>query len=143
LGELIIHDPIKFRYDGKIWETTVGRVLFNEVLPAELRFVNENYPKDKLVALVDTCSRTLGLEVTAQLLDAVKDLGFEQATRSGLSIGVDDVVVPKEKHAILDRSERDLKKVHKAYDRGLMTDGRSTIWSSTPGRSRPPRSKKR
>ncbi len=122
LGELIIHDPIKFRYDGKIWETTVGRVLFNEVLPAELRFVNENYPKDKLVALVDTCSRTLGLEVTAQLLDAVKDLGFEQATRSGLSIGVDDVVVPKEKHAILDRSERDLKKVHKAYDRGLMTD---------------------
>ncbi|MBN2464897.1 DNA-directed RNA polymerase subunit beta' [candidate division WOR-3 bacterium] len=122
LGELDIHDPIRFRYNDKTYDTTVGRVLFNEVLPAELRFVNETYPKDKLVALVDTCSRTMGLEATARLLDAVKDIGFEQATRSGLSIGVDDVVVPKEKYEILERSERELKKVHKAYDRGLMTD---------------------
>jgi len=122
LGELDIHDPINFQYEGKVHDSTVGRVLFNEVLPRELRFVNEDFSKDKLVALVDTCSRTLGLEATARLLDAVKDIGFEQATRSGLSIGVDDVVVPKEKYEILERSERDLKKVHRAYDRGLMTD---------------------
>jgi DNA-directed RNA polymerase subunit beta' len=122
LDELQVHDPVKFRYDGKIYDTTVGRVLFNEVLPPEVRFVNEIYPKDKLVGLVDHCSRTLGMEATAKLLDDVKDLGFEMATRSGLSIGVDDVVVPKEKYAILERSEKELKKVHRAYDRGLMTD---------------------
>jgi DNA-directed RNA polymerase subunit beta' len=122
LGELQVHDAVNFRYLGKTYETTVGRVLFNEVLPRELRFVNEAYPKDKLVGLVDYCSRTLGLGITAQLLDAVKDLGFEMATRSGMSIGIDDVVVPKEKYAILERSERELKRVHRAYERGLMTD---------------------
>ncbi len=122
LGELGIHDRVTFRYEGKQFDTTVGRVLFNEVLPVQLRFVNENLPKDKLVALVDYCSRTMGVEATAKFLDDVKDLGFEMATRSGLSIGIDDVLVPKEKYEILDRSERELRKVHKAYQRGLMTD---------------------
>jgi DNA-directed RNA polymerase subunit beta' len=122
LGELHVHDFIRFRHAGKMIDTTVGRVLFNEVLPDQVRFVNENYPKDKLVALVDYCSRKLGLDATAKLLDDVKDLGFEMATRSGLSIGIDDVVVPKEKYEILDRSERELRKVQKAYERGLMTD---------------------
>ncbi|MEO0085844.1 MAG: DNA-directed RNA polymerase subunit beta' [candidate division WOR-3 bacterium] len=122
LGELKIHDRVLFRFGGKQFETTVGRVLFNEVLPAQLRFVNETFPKDKLVALVDYCSRTMGVEATARFLDDIKDLGFEMATRSGLSIGIDDVLVPKEKYEILERSERELRKVHKAYQRGLMTD---------------------
>ncbi len=122
LGELAIHDRITFHYEGKRLDTTVGRVLFNEVLPTQLRFINENLAKDKLVALVDLCSRTMGMEATAKLLDDIKDLGFEMATRSGLSIGIDDVLVPKEKYEILERSERELRKVHKAYQRGLMTD---------------------
>ena len=122
LGEFDVHDAIRFRYNGKMFDTTVGRVLFNEVLPEQVRFVNENYPKDKLVALVDYCSRNLGLDATAKLLDDVKDLGFEMATHSGLSIGIDDVLVPKEKYEILERSERELRKVQKAYERGLMTD---------------------
>ncbi len=128
LGELALHDPIRFRYKSKgksqaeFITTTVGRVLFNEVLPDELRFVNETCPKDKLVALIDRCSRMLGIEATARLLDAVKDLGFEMATRSGLSIGIDDVVVPKEKYEILARSEKELRKVQRSYERGLMTD---------------------
>jgi DNA-directed RNA polymerase subunit beta' len=122
LGELAVHDAIRFRYKGQFIETTVGRVLFNEVLPEELRFVNEACAKDKLVGLISRCSRLLGIEATARLLDAVKDLGFEMATRSGLSIGIDDVVVPKEKYDILARSERELRKVQRAYERGLMTD---------------------
>ncbi len=122
LGEVAVHDAIRFRYNGEFIETTVGRVLFNEVLPEELRFFNEVCPKDKLVGLISRCSRSLGIEATARLLDAVKDLGFEMATRSGLSIGIDDVVVPKEKYDILARSERELRKVQRAYERGLMTD---------------------
>lgn len=122
LEELSIHDPIRYRYEGRIYETTVGRALLNEVLPKELRFVNYVCPKEKLVGLVDLCSRKLGIEATAKLLDDVKDLGFEMATKCGLSIGIDDVVVPKEKYEILGRSDKELKRVQKAYDKGLMTD---------------------
>ena len=122
LGELPIHVPVRFHYEGKVYETTVGRVMLNEILPPELRFVNQVMAKGQLSELIDRCARTIGLDATAKLLDAVKDLGFEMATRSGLSIGMDDVVVPKEKHDILERSEKSLRKVHKAYDRGLMTD---------------------
>ncbi|MFO7675555.1 MAG: DNA-directed RNA polymerase subunit beta' [bacterium] len=122
LGELDLHAPIFFRYEGTTYETTVGRVLFNEVLPHELRFVNELYAKSQLAALVDRAARKLGLDVTARLLDDLKDLGFEMATRSGLSIGIDDVVVPPEKWDILDRSEKQLRKVNRAFERGLMTD---------------------
>jgi DNA-directed RNA polymerase subunit beta' len=122
LGEIDVHAPVRFKYEGKYIDTTVGRVLLNEVLPDELRFVNELFDKSRLVALIDRCARSLGLATTAKLLDAVKDLGFEMATRSGLSIGMDDVVVPKEKYDILDSSEKSLRKVHRAYERGLMTD---------------------
>jgi len=122
LGELALHEPIYFYHQGTFRATTTGRVLFNEVLPEELRFVNEVCPKDKLVALIERCARRLGLDATARLLDNIKDLGFEMATVSGLSIGIDDFVVPKEKAEILARSERELKKVQKAYERGLMTD---------------------
>ncbi len=122
LGELDIHEPIRFRYKGQWIVTTVGRTMLNEVLPEELRFVNETYAKDKLVAAVDRCARTLGMDATAKLLDDIKELGFEMATRSGLSIGMDDITVPPEKAEVLERSEKALRKVYRAYDRGLMTD---------------------
>jgi DNA-directed RNA polymerase subunit beta' len=122
LGELGIHSPVRFYYEGKPYDTTVGRVLLNEVLPEELRFANRMLAKSGLVELIDGCARTLGLDATARLLDDVKALGFEMATRSGLSIGMDDVVVPKEKHEILERSEKGLRRVYRAYERGLMTD---------------------
>jgi len=122
LGEVDLHEWILFRYQGSDFVTTVGRVLFNEVLPERLRFVNEVYPKDKLIGLIDKCVRTLGLDATVKLLDDLKDLGFEMATRSGLSIGMDDIVVPEEKGAILRESENDVRRVQRAYEQGLMTD---------------------
>ncbi len=122
LKELDLHQWIRFRYKGKEYITTVGRVLFNAVIPEQLRFVNEVYSKEKLVSLVDRCVRTLRMDVTAKLLDDLKDLGFEFATLSGLSIGMDDVVVPEEKSKILQESEREIKKVLRAYEQGLMTD---------------------
>ncbi|MFO7638607.1 MAG: DNA-directed RNA polymerase subunit beta' [bacterium] len=122
LGVLDLHEPVLFRYDGTTHETTVGRVLLNEILPHELRFANELYAKAQLGALIDRAARKLGLDVTAKLLDDIKDLGFEMATRSGLSIGMDDVVVPPEKGEILERSEKQVRKVQRAYERGLMDD---------------------
>uniref|UniRef100_A0A7C6AA51 DNA-directed RNA polymerase subunit beta' n=1 Tax=candidate division WOR-3 bacterium TaxID=2052148 RepID=A0A7C6AA51_UNCW3 len=122
LGEIDIHQPVRFIYQGKPLDTTVGRVLFNEILPEPLRFVNEVYNKEKLVALVNKIHRLYGSEKTAEFLDSIKDLGFEIATISGLSIGIGDVILPKEKEQILKRHEEELKKVYRAYERGLTTD---------------------
>lgn len=122
LGDIDIHTPVHFIYQGKAIETIVGRVLFNEILPESLRFVNEVYNKEKLGSLINQCFRLFGSEVTAELLDSVKNLGFEISTVSGLSIGIGDVLLPKEKSAILKRHEEELKKVYRAYDRGLTTD---------------------
>jgi len=135
LGELDLHDWIQFQVPGSQFPepgtknqkpgtilTTVGRVIFNEVLPEELRFVNELVSKDKLISLIDRCVRTLGVDQTVKLLDDLKDLGFEMATVCGLSIGMDDVIVPKEKQRILERSDAEVRKVQKAYERGLMTE---------------------
>ncbi|MGQ9678627.1 MAG: DNA-directed RNA polymerase subunit beta' [bacterium] len=122
LGEFDLHEWILFRHQGKNIVTTVGRVLFNEVLPEKLRFINEVCPKDKIIGLIDKCVRILGMDATAQLLDDLKDLGFELSTWSGLSIGMDDVVVPDEKEEILRDSENEVRRVQRAYEQGLMTD---------------------
>jgi DNA-directed RNA polymerase subunit beta' len=138
-GQIGIHEPIKYRYRRpgpererrtgakpaplpEFTDTTVGRVLFNEILPDELRFVNQTLGKDKLGVLVDRCFRIFGSARTAQLLDDVKAMGFEMATASGLSIGIGDVIVPEEKYQILKKSESEIRRVNTAYGRGLMSD---------------------
>lgn len=123
IGEaLTLRQPIKFRYQNKTYETTAGRVLFNEILPEGLRFINETINKERLIDLIDKCYRLYGSEMTALLLDRIKNLGFEMATRSGLSVGIDDIVVPFEKERILKRAELEVKKVQRDYARGLVTD---------------------
>ncbi|MEO0076146.1 MAG: DNA-directed RNA polymerase subunit beta' [candidate division WOR-3 bacterium] len=121
-GIIKTHDPIEFRYENKKYQTSAGRVLFNEILPKELRFVNETINKDKLVALIDRCYRIHGTKIMTDLLDSIKDLGFAVATKSGLSIGVDDVVTPLEKDEILKRSDAEIKKIYNNYNRGLLTE---------------------
>jgi len=104
------------------YETTVGRTLFNEILPDGLRFVNETLNKEKINALVDQCFRLYGTGKMTEMLDRIKDLGFVISTQSGLSIGIDDVVTPPEKYQILRKSESEIKKVYSNYNRGLITD---------------------
>ncbi len=122
LGEMELHTQIKFRYKGSTYETTVGRVIFNEIIPESLRFINELLNKEKLVSLIYLCYRKLGSEKAAKLLDDIKDLGFEIATISGISIGMDDVIVPKEKSRILKESEEELKRHYTSYRRGLVSE---------------------
>lgn len=117
-----IHTLIEFRYKNVKYNTTVGRVLFNEILPEELRFVNETQNKEKLVSLVDRCYRIYGTGKMTDLLDKIKELGFIISTKSGLSIGIDDVVTPPEKYQILKKSDAEVKKVYSNYSRGLITD---------------------
>jgi len=103
-------------------ETTVGRALFNEALPEELRFVNEAMDKSKLKDLVAQCYQQLGPMETAKFVDKVKDIGFKYATQSGLTIAVSDITVPKAKAEILEQVTEEVNAVEHQYRRGLITE---------------------
>jgi DNA-directed RNA polymerase subunit beta' len=103
-------------------ETTVGRALFNQVLPDELRYVNDVLDKGKLQDLVGNCYQRLGSDATAKLVDDVKSIGFKYATKSGTTIAVSDITVPKAKQDILDQVTQQVTKIEQQYRRGLITE---------------------
>ncbi len=126
-GAVDLQAPIRVRMeiDGQgeqLVETTVGRVLFNEILPKELGFWNELMDRKALRRLIATCYTRLGAEETARLADRIKDLGFHYATKSGITIGVTDVHIPVEKAEIIARAEQRVAEVERQYRRGLITD---------------------
>jgi len=103
--------------------TTAGRVLFNEVVPSELGFINETMDKKWLETLVGDCYKQLGPEITSDLLDALKDLGFKYATQAGFTVGIDDVRIPPEKHEIIARARSEVDQINLNYRRGVITEG--------------------
>jgi len=136
LGQVKVHSPIKLQVvtwldeEGirlakpirKVIDTTVGRVLFNRVLPPELRFVNRVLDKGAMQALVGEIYQLLREEGTPAVVDAIKDIGFEYATRSGTTIAVSDITVPPEKESIIARTLDEAETVRRDYLRGLLTE---------------------
>ena len=107
---------------GGIFTTTVGRVLFNRALPAELRFENRVMDKGKLKELVARTFLLVGRERTAEIVDRVKDVGFHYATLSGITVGIDDIKIPVAKHGILEETEALIEEIDAEYNDGLMTE---------------------
>jgi DNA-directed RNA polymerase subunit beta' len=103
-------------------ETTVGRVVFNEIVPEGMPFVNDVLDKGALQDLVGVCYQLLGSEPTALFVDKIKAIGFKYATRSGLTIAVSDITVPAEKAGILEDIGQRVAQVEKQYRRGLITE---------------------
>ncbi|HMI90350.1 MAG TPA: DNA-directed RNA polymerase subunit beta' [Polyangiales bacterium] len=124
-GELDLHAAIRVRMSGKLTPTTVGRVLVGELLPPELPFdfVNKVLDKKALSGLIDACYRTNRNKATVLLADHLRTLGFEQATRAGISICMDDMVIPASKKEILGQAQSDVEAVVEQYQEGLITDG--------------------
>jgi len=127
---------VRVRWKGEIMETTVGRCLFNEVVPEPLRFVNQELKKKEITALVARCYNTLGNEATVQFLDELKDLGFRYATMSGLSIGIDDMHIPSSKERHIAEARRQVNEVEQQYQDGVITNGERynkvvDIWAHT------------
>jgi len=120
---LHIHELIKLRTDVGIIETTPGRVIFNMIVPPELGFQNYSLPKKKMSELVMLCYKKAGLEVTVRFLDNLKALGFAEATKSALSMGVCDVPIPENKPEVLDTAHEKVSVVKKQYEEGIITDG--------------------
>jgi DNA-directed RNA polymerase subunit beta' len=123
---------------GTIVETTVGRALLSEVMPEGLGFQLINRPMNKraISAVINACYRTLGLKDTVVFADQLMYTGFFYATQSGVSFGVDDMVVPEEKEGILSLAEGEVKDIQDQFDSGLVTNGERynkvvDIWSRT------------
>ena len=106
----------------RIIRTTIGRIIFNRALPEELWFVNELLDKKGVNEVIDLCYKHLGREVTAETVDNIKDLGFEYATRSGITIAVSDIQVPHEKDEIVERTSDEVAEAEHQYRRGLITE---------------------
>jgi DNA-directed RNA polymerase subunit beta' len=103
--------------------TTVGRVLFNEVVPLPLRYVNRELKKKEITGLVGDCYHKLGNAEAVKFLDDLKDIGFRYATLSGLSIGIDDMHTPSSKSQLIDDARRQVFEVEQQYQDGVITNG--------------------
>jgi DNA-directed RNA polymerase subunit beta' len=124
-GVVELHARVKVRLapGTEPIETTVGRVIFNEAIPEELRFVDQVCDRKVLSQIVSDAYYRLGPTKTAQLLDALKDLGFRFATQSGLSLAMRDIVQPPEKSQILEEAQKRVDAIEQQYRRGLITEG--------------------
>jgi DNA-directed RNA polymerase subunit beta' len=158
-GEVETLTPIRLRYTGRVIDlstayddqdvlhtepitvknqfinTTAGRVIFNDHLPKEMPFVNGLLRKKGLGGLVNYCYLRFGLETTVQMLDEVKALGFLYATRAGISIGIDDLIVPVNKADLVNAAEKEVIEVEKQYQDGAITHGERynkviAVWSN-------------
>ena len=137
-----LHARVKVRLissgELKLVDTTVGRALLSEILPEELNFsvVNKTLDKKSISALVNICYRVAGLKKAVLFADHLMYTGFHYATRSGISIGVNDLVIPDEKYSIIEAAEAEVKEIELQYSSGLLTHGERynkvvDIWSRT------------
>jgi DNA-directed RNA polymerase subunit beta' len=122
-GELDLHAKIRVRWEGKLITTTAGRVRFNMIVPEPLRFINEVLDKKALENLVFESSQKMGIEPTIEFLDHLKNTGFAFATKCGLTIGLDDLIVPEDKNRLVESATNDVQHITKQYDEGVITDG--------------------
>jgi DNA-directed RNA polymerase subunit beta' len=128
-GEVDLHAVIKVRLGAnghsERVETTVGRILLREILPPEIpfSFVNKVLNKKELALLVDQCYRFAGNKKTVILADQLKDLGYRYATQAGISICIDDMVIPPRKAELLAKANQEVLEIENQYKEGLITDG--------------------
>ena len=131
-----LHAKVKLAHDGKIIETTVGRILFNSIVPEGLPYYNELLTKKRIETIVGECNRVVGINRTVEFLDDLKDLGFSMATQSGVSIGLSDVIIPEEKFNIIEKTENNVNNINDKRKRGIITENERynkviDAWSKT------------
>jgi len=136
MGIVTYHSPVKIPHNGGVIDTTVGRVLFNAVLPEELRFINQVLDRGKIREIVTALFDRFGGEVTAEVVDKIKTIGFAAATVAGVSISINDVAVPPEKAAMIAAAEKKVAEIDRQFQRGLITEQERyeatvKIWTDT------------
>ena len=124
-GGVELQARIKVRIDRELVETTVGRVLLYEIVPPEIPFsdVNRTMKKKELGGLIDSAFLKAGNKSTVIFADRLKDMGFEHGTAAGISIGIQDMMIPESKVRLLDEAQSVLQEIQDQYTKGLITDG--------------------
>ncbi|MBF9017124.1 MULTISPECIES: DNA-directed RNA polymerase subunit beta' [unclassified Oceanispirochaeta] len=127
---------IKVKIDGEFKETTPGRVIFNELLPKEVDFVNETLGDKQIRALITETHEIHGSYITVRMLDTVKDTGYKYATKFGASIGMDDIIIPENKKELIDAANAEVSKIQGQYLSGHITQEERynrvvEVWSKT------------
>ena len=119
-----MHAIINLRHDGKWYkETTVGRAIFNSILPKELEYADLTISKDDLVKIINQAYLVAGNYKTVEFLDDLKDLGFASATQGGCSISISDVMIPDQKDDIIQSAQNKVDDITDKYNRHILTDG--------------------
>jgi len=124
-GAVNLHARIKVRMDGEVVDTTTGRVLLREIVPTDIPFelINQVMDKKALGELIDQAYRRLGNKATVILADRLRTLGYQSATRAGISICIDDMQIPKDKQKLIDAANKQVALIEEQYQEGLITDG--------------------
>ncbi len=147
-GVVKLHDRIRYRnpdfqretrngdMDRSVITTTVGRVFYNEVWPASLGFSNKTATKNVTSGMIEQCYEVAGHNETVQVLDRLKNLGYEHATLSGMSIGLSDMIIPQDKSEMIGAARKEIEGVEGKYQKGLITEGERynmiiDIWTDT------------
>ncbi|MGI6643035.1 MAG: DNA-directed RNA polymerase subunit beta' [Bacillota bacterium] len=136
-GIIGLHERIIVRVrDGTKTETTVGRCIFNQVLPEDFEFYNEVIDRKILGRLVTKSIELHGMATTAKMLDGLKELGFRYSTKAGSTIGIEDIVLPNEKPALLEKAHEQVDEIESQYQMGFLTaderyDRIISIWRDT------------
>jgi len=122
--KLAVRGGLEVEPDQRRIETTVGRIIFNDVLPGGMPFYNFEMDQGGLSQVISDCYRLLGKAATIDILDAVKELGFKWSTLAGLSFATEDLRVPVEqKRRLLEEAQKEVDRINKAYEQGAITDG--------------------
>lgn len=124
-GSLEEHARIKVRMNGQMIETTCGRIIFSEIVPQGIpfSFINKELTKKELGNIIDYSCKRLGKRTTVEFLDKLEKLGFDYATRSGISICMDDMHIPSKKAELIREAEKEVLEIQKQYADGLITQG--------------------
>ena len=126
LKEKIKVRGVKGKDKNEFTETSVGRIIFNKILPEDFPFHNNMVKSKDLEKITSKIIIKYGLQVTEQTLDGIKRLGFEYATKSGISWGINDLVIPPEKKTIMENTEKEVEKIEEHYRKGLLTKEEKT-----------------
>ncbi len=131
-----LHAKIKVRISNELIETTTGRVIFNQIVPKEMGYINQVLIKKAFGGIIGKMFMKLGNKVTAKFLDDLKDLGFRYATAGGLSVSFSDMIIPEEKESLINKANKKVESILNEHEMGLITDAERynkiiDVWTHT------------
>ncbi len=132
---------VRVRINGERFETSVGRAILSDIVPEEVPFasVNKVMTKKEIASLIDKCFRVAGAKATVLLADKIMQLGFQFSTKAGISICIDDMLIPDNKQKMIEDTEKQITEIRRQYDEGLITFGERynkvvDVWAQTGDR---------